>query len=219
MEEDLRWLGISWWGADHEGEDVDVSEDERESGSCRNVQQDDSRDEHTIKRSRLDNKTLFAKLAALIDSRLSRTAIFKDVDVMSYRGVYQQTKRMPLYDAAWLALLRGGYIYPSPHSRKDVLLALSAPNEGDEEVIFPPSLRPEYMSSETHPFSKFPADLLSLTDPRVNKVNWRFRVPDGKRISYMDRNSGMKVDFVSNTQYVANSDIHKSACLSIDRVL
>ena len=38
-------------------------------------------------------------------------------------------------------------VYPSPHSRRDVLLSLSAPHEGDEEMIFPISLRPDYMRS------------------------------------------------------------------------
>ena len=38
-------------------------------------------------------------------------------------------------------------VYPSPHSRKDVLRSLSAPHEGDDELIFPIALRPDYMNN------------------------------------------------------------------------
>jgi hypothetical protein len=36
-------------------------------------------------------------------------------------------------------------VYPSPHSRKDILHSLGAPHEGDEEIIFPSNLIPSYM--------------------------------------------------------------------------
>ena len=37
-------------------------------------------------------------------------------------------------------------VYRSPHSRKDILQSLSAPHEGDEEIIFPSNLIPSYMT-------------------------------------------------------------------------
>jgi glutamyl/glutaminyl-tRNA synthetase len=90
-----------------------------------------------------------------------------------------QSARIPLYRAALARLHAGGCIYPSPHSRKDVLAAASAPHEGDEndEPLFPPQLRP-------------PANALRppLTDPVT--INWRFRVPDGESIEFIDGHFG-----------------------------
>jgi glutamyl-tRNA synthetase len=61
---------------------------------------------------------------------------------------------LDIYKKAWVTLLQRGVIYPSPHSRKDVERALSAPHEGDVEVIFPASLRPEYMQDIYSPTSE-----------------------------------------------------------------
>ncbi|MBX3736504.1 MAG: tRNA glutamyl-Q(34) synthetase GluQRS [Candidatus Didemnitutus sp.] len=90
-----------------------------------------------------------------------------------------QSARLPLYRAALARLHAGGFIYPCHRSRKDVLAAATAPHDGDEsdEPLYPPEFRP-------------PADapLPPLTDP-VN-VNWRFRVPDGETIAFVDGHSG-----------------------------
>ncbi len=50
---------------------------------------------------------------------------------------YAQRDRQSFYSQTWQQLNRLGAIYPSPHSRKDVANALSAPHEGEREVIFP----------------------------------------------------------------------------------
>lgn len=90
-----------------------------------------------------------------------------------------QSARLPIYRAALARLHAGGFIYPCHRSRKDVLAAATAPHEGDEsdEPLYPPEFRP-------------PADapLPPLTDP-VN-VNWRFRVPDGETIAFVDGHFG-----------------------------
>ena len=82
-----------------------------------------------------------------------------------------QSKRVDLYEEAWRVLYEGGYIYPSAHSRKDVQASISAPHEGDEEVIFPTSLRPDYMATSDACEGRargtdcFPADMQGLRHP------------------------------------------------------
>jgi len=89
-------------------------------------------------------------------------------------GPYEQQQRMDLYISAWKRLYEGGYIYPSPYSRKDVARALSAPHEEHNgEPIFPVSLRPD--------MSTLPA---GLEGP--GKQTWRFRVPDDRVLSFTD---------------------------------
>jgi glutamyl/glutaminyl-tRNA synthetase len=92
-------------------------------------------------------------------------------------GPYTQSDRQPFYQQIWRQLNQTGHIYPSPHSRKDVAQALSAPHEGDREIIFPVQLRP--------------ANWESGDDPGA--VNWRFRVPDGETIAFVDQNLGPQV--------------------------
>ena len=87
---------------------------------------------------------------------------------------YTQSDRLDWYRQVWQQLHAAGAIYPSPHSRKDVARALSAPHEGDREIIFPPVLRPKTIAPAREPGS----------------VNWRFRVPDGEEIVVGDRRLG-----------------------------
>lgn len=123
--------------------------------------------------------------------------------------VYHQSKRQHLYVEAWRQLFAQGYLYPSPHSRKDVERCLSAPHEGDEgaEVVFPTELRPAYVQdgaavgrgNNLH----LPADLRQLTcpsDQAPGVVNWRFRVPDGQRVEFVDGNYG-PVSFVAGSDF------------------
>ncbi|PSN14052.1 tRNA glutamyl-Q synthetase [filamentous cyanobacterium CCP5] len=95
-------------------------------------------------------------------------------DVGGEAGPYIQQARRSFYQHIWRRLSQTGAIYPSPHSRKDVALALSAPQEGDREVIFPPKLRPATWEPATEP----------------GNVNWRFRVLDGETITFTDENLG-----------------------------
>jgi glutamyl-tRNA synthetase len=91
------------------------------------------------------------------------------------KGPYRQSERTGLYLAAWKRLCEGGWIYPSPHSRKDVERAISAPHEGEAEVIFPPALRPASFERPDSP----------------GAMNWRFRVPDGRRVAFEDSLAGL----------------------------
>ena len=53
---------------------------------------------------------------------------------------YNQSERFHLYRAALEKLRAGGFIYPCTCSRKDIRDAASAPNAGDDEVIYPGNL-------------------------------------------------------------------------------
>ncbi len=89
-------------------------------------------------------------------------------DVGGPHGPYRQSARRGLYLAAWQALLDGGWIYPTRHSRRE--LSILAPHE--EEPIFPIEWRSEETAAR-------------------EGVNWRFRVPDYETISYEDGHFGL----------------------------
>ena len=86
---------------------------------------------------------------------------------------YNQSERMSFYRAALEQLRAGGFIYPCTCSRKDIQQAVTAPHAADDEVVYPGICR-ENRKSEI-----------------VNrKFSWRFRVPDGETISFVDGNLG-----------------------------
>jgi glutamyl-tRNA synthetase len=97
-------------------------------------------------------------------------------DVGGPYSPYSQSERLASYLETWRALARAGAIYPSPHSRKDVQAALTAPHDDAGEPVFPPELRP-------------PPGAASQTDD-PGAVNWRFRVPDGRTIVFQDGRLG-----------------------------
>lgn len=90
-----------------------------------------------------------------------------------------QSARVPLYRAALARLHAAGCIYPCARSRRDVLAAAGAPHEGEgnDEPLYPPHFRPA--GGAPRP---------ALTDPVA--VNWRFRVPDGEELEFMDGRTG-----------------------------
>jgi len=88
--------------------------------------------------------------------------------------VYQSAQR-EIYLTAWRRLRDGGWIYPCSHSRKDVTASTAAPHV--EEPVFPPEWR-------TSPE-------LALKHESPEGINWRFRVPDGRRICFHDGNFGL----------------------------
>jgi len=88
---------------------------------------------------------------------------------------YSQSERRPLYLQAWRTLRESGWIYPCSCSRKDLAAAAAAPNESDDEPLYPGTCR-------NRPDA---ASFISTVG-----VNWRFRVPDGQAIKFEDRNLG-----------------------------
>lgn len=88
---------------------------------------------------------------------------------------YAQSERRPHYLRAWQQLRAGGRIYPCTCSRKDLAAAASAPNNSDDEPVYPGRCR----SRTDHKLFEAP-----------QCANWRFRVPDGEAIHFIDLNLG-----------------------------
>jgi glutamyl-tRNA synthetase len=100
-------------------------------------------------------------------------------------GPYAQSERRTLYFEGWKKLREGGWIYPCSCSRKDLAAAAAAPNEGDDEPLYPGACRnrPDAGSFDS-----------------TLGVNWRFRVPDGQAIEFVDRNLGRQ-SFVAGIDF------------------
>jgi glutamyl-tRNA synthetase len=103
-------------------------------------------------------------------------------DVGGPHAPYNQSERMPHYIAAFERLQELGAIYPCACSRQDVLRALTAPHEGEDEPIYPGTCRPENRRQNIqHPTPNIEYPIGSRPG-----VNWRFRVPDGEAIHFID---------------------------------
>ena len=92
-------------------------------------------------------------------------------------GPYTQSDRRPHYRDAWSKLLAQGMIYPCTCSRKDVAQAAGAPNDLDDEPVYPGTCRPQNT-----------AYIQSYDEPK--DLNWRFRVPDGEEVLFTDLHLG-----------------------------
>jgi glutamyl/glutaminyl-tRNA synthetase len=90
-------------------------------------------------------------------------------------GPYSQSQRREHYLAAWRRLRDGGFIYPCTCSRKDLEQVVSAPNGLDDEPLYPGRCR-----SRT--------EQARWSEPAG--VNWRFQVPNGEMIQFLDRHLG-----------------------------
>jgi glutamyl-tRNA synthetase len=86
-----------------------------------------------------------------------------------------QSERLPAYRAAFEQLLASGQIYPCTCTRRDLAQMMHAPHDEDDEPIYTGRCRPAVNA---------PAGQLDPT------ANYRFRVPDGETIRFLDRNLG-----------------------------
>jgi glutamyl-tRNA synthetase len=93
-------------------------------------------------------------------------------DVGGPYAPYNQSERMSHYVKAFERLRAGGFLHPCTCSRQDVLRALSAPHQGEEEPVYPGTCRGA-----------------SPDRPRAG-VNWRFRVPESETVSFEDSGVG-----------------------------
>jgi glutamyl/glutaminyl-tRNA synthetase len=101
-------------------------------------------------------------------------------------GPYNQSERRSFYAAALEKLRSGGFIYPCTCSRKDIQAATRAPHANeDDEPIYPGTCRDRNPST--------------LNSQLSTRFNWRFRVPDGATVSFVDGNFGAQ-------QFVAGKD-------------
>ena len=108
---------------------------------------------------------------------------------------YVQSGRRAFYLDAWRRLLRGGFLFPCRCSRKDLTAALCAPHESDlqgtgeqepldDEPVYPGTCRP--LQSNIAPA----LDSATNDTEEPGNFNWRFRVPDGEAIEFVDGNLG-----------------------------
>ena len=95
------------------------------------------------------------------------------LDVGGPFAPYSQSERLPQYRAALERLRATGWVYPCRCSRRDILAAIAAPHAGDVEPIYPGTCRSVRVASG-----------------ESGRVAWRFRVPDGEEVSYVDGHFG-----------------------------
>ena len=124
--------------------------------------------------------------AAIKDLREFGLSWTEGPDVGGPFGPYAQSERMHHYLDAWQKLHASGLIYPCSLSRKDVRSALSAPHAEETDPVFPPELRPPVGTGG------------DATSP--SSMNWRFRVPDERKISFVDGRCGMQ-SFVAGKDF------------------
>lgn len=104
-------------------------------------------------------------------------------------AAYAQSKRKAFYLAAWQKLTDLGIIYPCTCSRKDVALSAGAPNEGDDEPLYPGTCRPKWIpTGAVEPLSTEQPVVPIYDGPKG--VNWRFHVPDGEEVRFNDLHLG-----------------------------
>jgi glutamyl/glutaminyl-tRNA synthetase len=108
-------------------------------------------------------------------------------------GPYTQSERRGFYLNAWRKLRDLGMIYPCTCSRKDVALAAGAPNELDDEPVYPGKCRPPDSGDAWLRLRKTAEAAVATSAMPASEpagVNWRFRVPDGEEISFTDLHLG-----------------------------
>lgn len=92
-------------------------------------------------------------------------------DIGGPHAPYSQSARLPWYRNVLERLKSAGLVFPCRCSRKDIQAAIGAPHAGDDEPLYPGTCRHE--------------------NPRVElalgqRLNWRFRVPEGEIIEFTD---------------------------------
>ncbi|HSH95554.1 MAG TPA: glutamate--tRNA ligase family protein, partial [Roseimicrobium sp.] len=93
-------------------------------------------------------------------------------------GPYSQSQRMPLYQAAFERLKASGAVYPCTCSRKEIQSSARAPHLEDEEPVYAGTCRP---GTGVGPGN---------CSNSPTKASWRFQVPDGVPVEFVDGNLG-----------------------------
>ena len=106
-------------------------------------------------------------------------------------GPYLQSQRTDYYQAAFSQLRESSLVYPCGCSRKDIAMAISAPNYGQTIHVYPGTCRPEKISD------------LSVQDEGENidsdtLRSWRYQVPD-QELRFEDRVSGLQRLYLPDT--------------------
>jgi len=98
---------------------------------------------------------------------------------------YEQSGRRDLYLEVWRRLRDGGFIYPCICSRKDLVTSAAAPNDVDDEPIYPGHCRNRIGEARDYDSPK--------------GVNWRFLAAEGEEIVFDDLRQGQQ-------RYIAGKD-------------
>lgn len=97
-------------------------------------------------------------------------------DVGGAFAPYTQSERRKNYLVAWRKFRDAALIYPCTCSRRDVLQSAGAPHHENEEPVYPGTCRPKRTT------------ISDLDSPGGH--NWRFRVPDGEAMQFVDQRLG-----------------------------
>ncbi len=116
--------------------------------------------------------------AAIEDLRWFGCRWQEGTDLGGPHAPYRQSERHELFLDAWRKLKNAGVLYPCDKSRKDVAHAAQAPHRENEaaEPIYPETWRPPVGVGQ------------EATEPGA--TNWRFRVPDHRKILFDDGRLG-----------------------------
>ncbi len=106
---------------------------------------------------------------------------------------YNQSERTHLHHAALEQLRAAGFVYPCACSRRDLQSAPAAPHAVDDELIYPGTCRGGVPNSP-------PGGRSPELETRHSKPAWRFRVPDGETIAFIDRNLGPQ-SFIAGKEF------------------
>jgi glutamyl-tRNA synthetase len=112
-------------------------------------------------------------------------------DVGGPYAPYQQSQRRTYYLEAWRKLVRDGFVYPCSCSRKDLTQSSQAPHESAPGLAYAPGDEPIYPGTCRTKTSE-------ATDPAG--LNWRFHVPDGEQINFVDGHFGPQ-EFVAGRDF------------------
>ena len=94
-------------------------------------------------------------------------------------GIVYQSKRLDKYRSALARLCAGGWVYPCPMSRKQIREHPDTRYSPLGEVLFPVSARDQM-------------DRQSLIGDEY-RINWRFRIPEGRSLQWNDRCAGKQL--------------------------
>jgi glutamyl-tRNA synthetase len=127
-------------------------------------------------------------VAMLEDLRWFGLAWQEGPDVGGPHAPYNQSGRRAHYLAAFEQLRVAGAVYPCTCSRRDVQEAAGAPHEAPpgeawapDEPIYPGTCRPLLRQG---------VGGQARSSAQQDGVNWRFRVPDGAPLTFIDGNYG-----------------------------
>ena len=100
---------------------------------------------------------------------------------------YTQSERKKRYRKVFKELQLRGFVYPCKCSRKDVAEATTAPHKSGSEPLYPRTCSPINNQGQ------------DIIPNKKDKINWRFRIPEGEYIEFEDGYFGAQ-------RYLTNKD-------------